>query len=220
MRDLALAQAPARSRPSSARPASTSGRHHAMAVADPGVDAVVARDLADVGQDRRAVGDRLGVLPRPEGVAQRVHVGVRADAGIAEQIPGAAAGLARLEDGVALARALVLQVPGRADARQARAHDQDVEVFAISACKIGKSIHIPNIIEGISRRKPAPVQPSRVKAGATLWWRPGIRTHGRATTHRTQARRHPGGRRRRLQPADEPRRRRHAAAAEGRTSAS
>ena len=39
--------------------------------------------------------------------------------------------------------------------------------------------------------------------------------HGRATTYRTQARRHPGGRCRRLQPADEPRRRRHAAAPEG-----
>jgi hypothetical protein len=48
-------------------------------------------------------------------------------------------------------------MPGRADARQASAHDQDVEVFAISACKIGQGIHIPNIIEGINRRKPAPV---------------------------------------------------------------
>src|SRR4030095_6309945 len=114
----------------------------------------------------------LGVLPWPEGVAQRVHVGVRADAGIAEQIPGPAARPARLDDGVALARALVLQVPGGADTRQARAHDQDVEVFAISACKIGKGSHIPNIIEVMSWRKPMPVQPSRAKADTTLCWRP------------------------------------------------
>src|SRR4030095_15944994 len=97
-------------------------------------------------------------------------------------------------------------MPGGADARQARTYDQDVEVFAISACKIGKSVHIPKISELIAQRTPAPMQPPRVKAGATLWWRPGIRTHGRATTHRTQARRHPGGRPRRLSAAGESRR--------------
>ena len=59
-------------------------------------------------------------------VAQRVHVGVGADAGIAEQVPGAADRLAAFEDGVALARAAVLQVPGGADARQAGADDQHV----------------------------------------------------------------------------------------------
>jgi hypothetical protein len=85
--------------------------------------------LADVVQDGRAVGDRLGVLPRPEAVAQRVHVGVRAHAGIAEQIPGAAARLAAFEDGVALARAAILQVPGGADAGEAGADDQDIEVL-------------------------------------------------------------------------------------------
>ena len=48
----------------------------AMAVADAAVDAVVARDLADVVQDRRTVGDGLGVLPWAEPVAERVHVGI------------------------------------------------------------------------------------------------------------------------------------------------
>src|SRR4029450_10279476 len=77
------------------------GRHDAVAIADLRVDTVGARDLAGVVEDGRPVGDRLGVLPRPEAVAQRVHVGIRAHTGIAEQVPGAAARLAALENGVA-----------------------------------------------------------------------------------------------------------------------
>ena len=38
-------------------------------------------------------------------------------------------GLARLEDRVALGRAAILQVPGHADAAQAGADDDDVEVL-------------------------------------------------------------------------------------------
>ena len=49
--------------------------------------------------------------------------------GIAEQVPGAADRVARLEDRVALARALGLQVVGGADPGEAGADDQDVEVL-------------------------------------------------------------------------------------------
>ena len=59
--------------------------------------------LADVREDRRAVGDRLVARPRPEREAERVHVRVGADARIAEQVPRAADALARLEDRVASA---------------------------------------------------------------------------------------------------------------------
>ena len=48
----------------------------------------------------------LAVVPRPERVAERVHVGVRADPRVAEQVPGAADRVARLEDRVALVRAV------------------------------------------------------------------------------------------------------------------
>ncbi len=53
-------------------------------------------------RDRGAVGDRLGLGPRLEVVAQGVHVAVGTDARIAEQVPGAADRLARFEDGVGL----------------------------------------------------------------------------------------------------------------------
>ena len=95
------------------------------------LDAVLGRGLADIVQDPRPVGDRLGLDPRLERIAQRVHVGVGADAGIAEQIPGAADAIAAFENDKALARALLLQVIARADAGQAGADDQDVEMFGL-----------------------------------------------------------------------------------------
>src|SRR5262249_40023579 len=58
-------------------------------------------------------------------------VRIRAHAGIAEQVPGAAARRASFEDGVRLARAAILQVPRSADAREAGAHDQDVEMLHV-----------------------------------------------------------------------------------------
>ena len=108
-----------------ARPAQAG---HLVAVADLVLDPVLARGLAHVGQDRRAVGQGLGVGPGLEPVAQREHVRVRADARIAEQVPRAAHGVAGLEHGVALGRALLLQVAGGPDAGDARAHDQHVHV--------------------------------------------------------------------------------------------
>ena len=99
-----------------------------MAVADVTFDIVFGGGFADITADVRAVGNRLGLLPRFEFVAQRVHVAVRADAGIAEQVPGAANGVAALDDGEAALGAVFLQVDRRADARQARPDDQHVDV--------------------------------------------------------------------------------------------
>src|SRR5207253_6940494 len=64
--------------------------HDAMPEADLLLHAVLARGVAHVLEDRGPVGDRLGVAPGAKDVAQRVHVRVRADAGVAEQVPGAA----------------------------------------------------------------------------------------------------------------------------------
>src|SRR6185437_7011240 len=105
--------------------------------ADVPVDAVLGRGLADIGADGGAVGDRLGLDPGFEAVAERVHVRIRADARIAEQIPGAAYRVTPFEDGEALARALGLQVIGGADAAQPGAHDDHFEMFhghAFSPC--------------------------------------------------------------------------------------
>ncbi len=93
------------------------------------VDAVVDGGLAHVVQNPRPVGDRLRLGPRLERIAEREHVAVGADAGIAKQIPGAADAVAALEDDVALARAFLLQVIARADAGQPGADDEDVEMF-------------------------------------------------------------------------------------------
>ena len=68
------------------------GAEHLVAVADQLVDAVLLGDRAEVVEDQRAVGQRGVAGPRPPVEAEREHVGVRADAGVAEQVPGAAAG--------------------------------------------------------------------------------------------------------------------------------
>src|SRR5258708_5892425 len=101
-----------------------------MVEADLPVDAVVGGGLADVVQYPRPVRDRLGLGPWPERIAQREHVAVGADAGIAKQIPGAANGLAAFEDGKTLGGTFLLQMIARADAGQASANDQHVEMFS------------------------------------------------------------------------------------------
>ena len=98
-------------------------------VADQLVDAVLLGDGAQVVEDRRPVGQRAVAGPGPPAEAEREHVGVRADAGVPEQVPGAAAGLARLEHRDALGGQVLAQLAGRADAGQPGADDQDVDVL-------------------------------------------------------------------------------------------
>ena len=59
-------------------------------------------------------------VPRPERVPEGEHVGVRADPGVAEEVPCAAQGLATLEDDVGPPRALLLEPPRRPDRRTTR----------------------------------------------------------------------------------------------------
>ena len=105
------------------------GALDAMMIANVLLDAVLGRGLPHIVQDARPVGDRLRLGPRLERIAEREHVAVGADAGIAKQIPGAADAIAALEDDVALAGAFLLQMKARADARQAGADDEHVEMF-------------------------------------------------------------------------------------------
>src|SRR5664279_2977295 len=100
-----------------------------MVEADLLVDAVLGRGLADIVQNLRPIGDCLRLGPWLERIAQREHVAVGADAGVAEQVPGAADAVAALENGKILAEALLLQVITRADAGQPSADDQHVEMF-------------------------------------------------------------------------------------------
>ncbi len=96
---------------------------------DVAVDAGLGRGVLDVLEDGVPVGNRLLAVPGPEGVPEGVHVRVRADAGVAEEVPGAADGVAGLEDGVGGPRALGLEVVGGTDPREPGSDDQDVEVF-------------------------------------------------------------------------------------------
>src|SRR6185312_17380622 len=98
-------------------------RDDASLEADPVEDPVLLRGLADVGADRGAVGDRARLEPGLERVAEREHVGVRADPGVAEQVPRPADRVARLDDREAPVGAFAPQVARGAHAREARADD-------------------------------------------------------------------------------------------------
>src|SRR3712207_6853598 len=58
----------------------------------------------------------------------RSQVGVRPDAGVAEQVPGAAGGRAGLEDGEALRRQLGREVAAGPDARDPRSEEHTSEL--------------------------------------------------------------------------------------------
>ena len=64
------------------------------------VDAVFCCRLAHIAQDGWAVGNRLARRPRFEVITECVHVAVRPDARIAEEIPRPANGLPALENGI------------------------------------------------------------------------------------------------------------------------
>src|SRR6516164_7836340 len=100
-----------------------------MLEADVAVDIELAGGVANILQDGGTVGDGVWGFPRTERVAEGVHVGVRTDAGVAEEVPGAADGAASFEDDVALAGTLRQQAIGGSDAGEACPDDDDVEVL-------------------------------------------------------------------------------------------
>ena len=130
------------------RPAGVVGRplraDDAVVEADPAIDPVGTRRLADVVQDRLSVADCPGTAPRAEVVAEREHVGVRPHAREPEQVPGAATRVPRLEDRVALAGQVGLQVVARADAGQAGADDQHVDVLCCGRDRVSHGCRSPS----------------------------------------------------------------------------
>ncbi len=102
-----------------------------MSVANVLTDVVLFDGFFEITHDGGAIGDCLAIRPRLEVVAQRIHVAVRANARIAKQVPGAAEGLACLEDGIGLAGTLVGQVPGGPDAGDAGTDNEDINIFAV-----------------------------------------------------------------------------------------
>ena len=100
----------------------------AMLVANVFGEIVVLDHLVHVGADFGGGRDRR---PDPwlEAVAESMQIGIGADARIFVGPPGAAKGLLHLEDHEARAWHLGAQMPGAADAGNAGADDQHVEMF-------------------------------------------------------------------------------------------
>ena len=73
-----------------------------------------------------AICDRLFMQPWFEAISQSVHVGVRPDTGITEQIPRTTHIGALLNNGVALVRALHCEVRRSANAGQSRSNNQNI----------------------------------------------------------------------------------------------
>ena len=103
--------------------------------------------VAHVVEDRGAVGDRLRLGPGPEAVAERVHVGVGADPGVAEEVPGAA-------DRPRAPRGSRSSCPGSAPAGGGRRR-----------CRRGR--HRRSARRGVQRH--SAVSPGQAWAGSSTW---------------------------------------------------
>ena len=86
-----------------------------MAVSDGFVYTELRGGVADVIEYRGTIGDSPGVVPRPEAIAERVHVRVGANARIAKEIPRAADRFASFEYDEAFVGAVHLEMTGSAN---------------------------------------------------------------------------------------------------------
>ena len=147
------------------------GGHDPSVEADLVLDPVGAGRRSDVLQDRRAVGDGLVAHPWLERVAEGEHVGVRPDAGVAEEVPRAADGAAGLEDGVGGAGTLRLEVAGAPDAGQPGPQDQYVHVFhAGSLGSPGAAAAAPPAVPATARGGPGGRPPRPGIGGRRPLW--------------------------------------------------
>src|SRR5260363_58515 len=100
-----------------------------MTVADVTAEVVLVDHVAHIFEDLFGRRDRRSD-PRLEAVAERMQIAVGADAGIAMRAPGAAKTVLALQDDEAGLRHLPGKLIGTADARDAGADDQHVEMFS------------------------------------------------------------------------------------------
>src|SRR6185369_349980 len=105
------------------------GTPHAVVVTNGLVNVVFARGVTDVAENGWSIGDGFRLAPRAKVVAERVHVGVRTDARVAKEIPGAAHHIAPFEYEKTLLRALRLQMASGANAGEPGADYNDIHVL-------------------------------------------------------------------------------------------
>src|SRR5262249_42467241 len=96
---------------------------------DEAVDAELLGGLPQIGQDGRPAGHSPGLLPGPEGVAERMHVGVGPDSGVAKQAPCSAQVVAPFQDDVAPECAASLEVIAGSDPGDPGADDEHIEML-------------------------------------------------------------------------------------------
>ena len=99
----------------------------AVAVMDVRADPVLLDHFAHIVEDRLGRGNRRAD-PRLEAIAKGVEVRVGTDAGVLVGFPGSAERVLHFQDGIGLARTLILQVIGRTDPGNPGANDQYVNV--------------------------------------------------------------------------------------------
>ncbi|MNO95171.1 hypothetical protein D3C76_868050 [compost metagenome] len=85
--------------------------------------------IGDVLANGRSIGEHLQFVPGTELIAKTEHVRIRTNTRIAEQVPGSAQLLAPFQDGQFLVGKCTLYMARRADAGEAGANDQDVEML-------------------------------------------------------------------------------------------
>ena len=103
---------------------------HSMAKADLFVDAEFARGIFDVLQYGRTIGNSVFARPWSEAISQGIHIGIAANTGKAEKVPGAADIVATLDDRPGLIRAALPQIIGSGNPGQACANNQHIDSFA------------------------------------------------------------------------------------------
>ncbi len=111
--------------------------------------------VLDIIADRGAFDDRLVRRPGAEWKAQSEDVRVRADAGIAEQVPGAADPVSRLEDQPALAFAAGLQAVRGIDAGNTGSDDDHVQMIGlriVARHRLSLAAQAPRSLAEISRK--------------------------------------------------------------------
>ena len=113
------------------------GRYELLTEANSLADTILISRLIDIAENRRAVGDTLLRFPGLEVVTQRVHITVRANAGITEEIPCTANRLSALEQDEVPVGAIALQAHRGADAREPGTDDNHIECLGIRALNRG-----------------------------------------------------------------------------------
>ena len=98
-------------------------------IADVLAKIILGNGFLEIAHDRRCIRNRLARRPWLKAKAERVHIGIGPDAGVAEQIPCAAEIFPTFHDGKCLAGTELFEVYSRPKPRNPCANDQRIDMF-------------------------------------------------------------------------------------------